>query len=142
MSSTSGKDYRRFFAYGSNIDTTQMKNRCPDSNFVGVASLARFRFIINSRGVATVVPRNSIPVYGVLWDISERDEENLTGMRVSAAGHTEKSIMTYQAEVNLSDMYWCMLGLMTGLVLRGRDTWRRLSVQPNIIAFLRATFLN
>jgi gamma-glutamylcyclotransferase (GGCT)/AIG2-like uncharacterized protein YtfP len=66
-----------YFAYGSNMDITQMRDRCPGSGMIGKAELVGFRFIINSRGVATVVPDDSSVVCGVLWKLSEEDEARL-----------------------------------------------------------------
>lgn len=71
----SGKRYH--FAYGSNMDNRQMKGRCPDAVSVSMATLRGYRFIINTHGVATVVPDTSGEVYGILWNISKRDEESL-----------------------------------------------------------------
>ncbi|MEK6689927.1 MAG: gamma-glutamylcyclotransferase family protein [Nitrospinota bacterium] len=71
----SGKRY--YFAYGSNMDNRQIRERCPDAVSVSMATLRGYRFIINTHGVATVVPDTSGVVYGILWNISKRDEESL-----------------------------------------------------------------
>jgi gamma-glutamylcyclotransferase (GGCT)/AIG2-like uncharacterized protein YtfP len=66
------------FAYGSNMDEKQMTARCESASFVTVAELPRHRFIINTRGVATVLPNASHVVYGIAWRITKEDlEENL-----------------------------------------------------------------
>ena len=44
-----------YFAYGSNLWQAQMRRRCPTSTFLGIATLARHRWIINARGYANVV---------------------------------------------------------------------------------------
>ncbi len=62
-----------YFAYGSNMDAEQMRARCPDSVLVGSARLPGYCFIINSRGVATVVANPSGVVHGVIWNTSEAD---------------------------------------------------------------------
>ncbi len=74
MSKTSNQYY---FAYGSNIDQAQMKKRCPGAVFVGSAKLCGYRFIINTRGVATVVSDASRDVFGILWTITEADQLSL-----------------------------------------------------------------
>ena len=69
------KDY---FAYGSNMDESQMNQRCHDSPvLVGIARLNDYRFIINTRGVATVVTPSSHKVYGIVWSITETCEKSL-----------------------------------------------------------------
>ena len=50
---------RCYFAYGSNMDADQMGRRCSAAAIIGTASLEGYRFIINSRGVATVAPYGS-----------------------------------------------------------------------------------
>ena len=45
--------YTFYFAYGSNMNQEQMKNRCLKSRPLGKVSLLGYRFIINSKGVAT-----------------------------------------------------------------------------------------
>ena len=66
-----------YFAYGSNMDTGQMHNRCTDSRPIGTAELVGYRFIINSRGVATIVQDDSCTVHGVLWQTTDEDEASL-----------------------------------------------------------------
>ena len=70
---------RLYFAYGSNMDRDQMYKRCPDSELVGAAKLEGWRFLINTVGVATVVPREDGVVHGLLWRISASDEKTLDG---------------------------------------------------------------
>jgi gamma-glutamylcyclotransferase (GGCT)/AIG2-like uncharacterized protein YtfP len=66
-----------YFAYGSNMNTEQMADRCPGHLFGGRAMLRRQRFIINSRGVATIVPEEDGEVWGIVWRITEADEKEL-----------------------------------------------------------------
>ncbi|KAI1167106.1 hypothetical protein F5B18DRAFT_603766 [Nemania serpens] len=44
-----------YFAYGSNLSTAQMRNRCPLSTPIGLAHLAGWTWIINERGYANIV---------------------------------------------------------------------------------------
>lgn len=73
----SEKSSRLYFAYGSNMDSGQMGFRCPGSELIGTAKLAGYRFRINTRGVATVVPDENGEVLGLLWRISDSDEVSL-----------------------------------------------------------------
>jgi gamma-glutamylcyclotransferase (GGCT)/AIG2-like uncharacterized protein YtfP len=66
-----------YFAYGSNMDLFQMSNRCPASATTSTAELFHHRFIINARGVATVVPDPASTVYGMLWQLTPEDEHSL-----------------------------------------------------------------
>lgn len=47
-----------YFAYGSNLWLDQMTQRCPTSNYVGIARLNDYRWMINSRGYANIVSTN------------------------------------------------------------------------------------
>ena len=66
-----------YFAYGSNMNQDQMKFRCLNSRPLGKVSLFGYRFIVNSRGVATIIPRNYSTVRGILWSINLKHEFTL-----------------------------------------------------------------
>ncbi|KAK1599040.1 uncharacterized protein LY79DRAFT_665588 [Colletotrichum navitas] len=74
---------RLYFAYGSNLSPTQMSLRCPSSVPVGLAHLAGYTFIINSRGYANddapAPPTGPVGpgVYGVLYTLPPADEATL-----------------------------------------------------------------
>jgi hypothetical protein len=44
-----------YFAYGSNLSTAQMRQRCPYATPIGLGYLEGWRWIINERGFANVV---------------------------------------------------------------------------------------
>jgi gamma-glutamylcyclotransferase (GGCT)/AIG2-like uncharacterized protein YtfP len=71
------ENINRYFAYGSNMDEQQMNDRCPGAVLVGKAQLAGYRFIINSRGVATIVSAPEHTVYGLVWQINRGHEASL-----------------------------------------------------------------
>lgn len=81
-----------YFAYGSNMDVQQMAVRCPDAVVVGTACLPGHRFLINTHGVATVVPSQEEVVHGVLWEISKADEASLDRYEGVASGFYSKVI--------------------------------------------------
>src|SRR5262245_24661255 len=61
------------FAYGSNMDRTAMRRRCPHASAVGVAWLDNWRFIVTRDGYASVLPATGEIVHGVLWRLTPRD---------------------------------------------------------------------
>lgn len=87
---------RRYFAYGSNMDVTQMSQRCSGAVLRGVGKLPGYRFVINTGGVATVVPESSGTVHGVLWDLTEADEQKLDRYEGVNFGHYRKIIRTVE----------------------------------------------
>ncbi|KAI9696104.1 MAG: hypothetical protein M1836_005935 [Candelina mexicana] len=66
-----------YFGYGSNLWLHQMAQRCPNSPYLGTAALHNWRWIINERGYATVVPSKGGIVYGLVYKLTEDDEEAL-----------------------------------------------------------------
>ncbi|KAF2725891.1 hypothetical protein K431DRAFT_317325 [Polychaeton citri CBS 116435] len=54
-SPTASRNPTVYFGYGSNLWRDQMRRRCPKSEFLGIARLDRYSWIINSRGYANVV---------------------------------------------------------------------------------------
>lgn len=85
---------RLYFAYGSNMNEAQMALRCPGSTSLGIAWLANHRFIINARGVASIVESEGSIVYGLLWEIGETDEKQLDRYEGVAKGFYRKSTVS------------------------------------------------
>ncbi|HVU17757.1 MAG TPA: gamma-glutamylcyclotransferase family protein [Candidatus Didemnitutus sp.] len=65
------------FAYGSNLKLGQMRERCPGFEVAGKAVLENYRWIINTRGYANVVPSEGDHVEGFLYWLMEVDEGRL-----------------------------------------------------------------
>lgn len=87
-----------YFAYGSNIDEAQMQMRCPDAVRVSLGAVEGWRFTINSRSVATVVHEDASLVYGVLWHISDDDEQSLDGYEGVGPGLYSKTVAQVRTE--------------------------------------------
>lgn len=66
-----------YFAYGSNLAVAQMAQRCPESVFVGKATLPAYRWQINQRGVANVVESADHSVEGLLYVVTPKDKRAL-----------------------------------------------------------------
>lgn len=68
-----------YFAYGSNMDWDQMRERCPSARFVGVAKLPGHRLAFSRRsrkrncGVADAVEDQGSDVWGVVYEIDDQD---------------------------------------------------------------------
>lgn len=106
---------RLYFAYGSNLSPEQMARRCPDSIFLGKATLRGHRWQINERGVANLGPvpvpaagskegrssrgrsrsgddrgENDSVVEGLIYAISAADERQLDSYEGVAKGRYDK----------------------------------------------------
>ncbi|KAJ8473572.1 hypothetical protein ONZ45_g10048 [Pleurotus djamor] len=66
-----------YFGYGSNMWLDQMHRRCPDSPYAGIAILKDWRWFINDRGYANVIPSPGDVVYGLVFRLSQSDERSL-----------------------------------------------------------------
>ncbi len=68
-----------YFAYGSNMDWKQMKDRCPSAQYIANAILRdhKLAFTRESKrrgcGVADVVPESGHNVWGVVYKICEQE---------------------------------------------------------------------
>ncbi|KAK8072041.1 hypothetical protein PG996_005389 [Apiospora saccharicola] len=61
MSLPQNPGHKLYFAYGSNLSSTQMKARCPSAVPVGLGHLPGWTWIINQRGYANIVQKSSSP---------------------------------------------------------------------------------
>jgi gamma-glutamylcyclotransferase len=66
-----------YFAYGSNLHLKQMARRCPNSKYVGRATLANYRWQINERGYANIVGAPGCNVQGLVYELDGEDEPRL-----------------------------------------------------------------
>jgi len=89
-----------YFAYGINIIKQRVRNQCPGSKLRGKAVLEGYRFLINSRGMATIAKNVSSTVYGLLWDITPEDERLLDWYEGVNDGHTVKKQVRIKTESN------------------------------------------
>ena len=89
---------RLYFAYGSNMDEAQMAFRCPESELAGSATLTGYKFLINERGVASIVDEAGHSVTGLLWRISRADEKRLDSFEGVASGHYAKRVASVRQD--------------------------------------------
>ena len=67
-----------YLAFGANMNKKTMKDRCGDDiEFIGKAEIQDFKFIIDTKGVASVIESKGDFVEGILWNISLDDVHKL-----------------------------------------------------------------
>jgi hypothetical protein len=72
-----------YFAYGANLDASQMRLRCPEARYVGQASLDDYRFCfpvwspIRQSALMSVEPAAGDKVWGVLYELRAGEFERL-----------------------------------------------------------------
>jgi hypothetical protein len=68
-----------YFAYGSNMDPTQMQARCPDARFVSLACLNGHVLCFPRRsktrgcGVSSILAKDGCETWGVIYELSDAD---------------------------------------------------------------------
>jgi gamma-glutamylcyclotransferase len=72
-----------YFAYGSNLEASQMTDRCPSSRALAVATLKGYRLdftrfsACRRGGVADIVPASGARVQGLIYELSPQDLRRL-----------------------------------------------------------------
>ena len=105
-----------YFAYGSNLHHSQMKQRCKDSLFIKKIKLKNFRLTFRSKyRAADIESKKNSYVLGALFEISKSDEVKLDiyedypilyrkyyftyyGKKVMTYTMTKKTLFTFPTE--------------------------------------------
>tara|TARA_B100000579_G_C22475547_1_gene685447 strand:- start:63 stop:506 length:444 start_codon:yes stop_codon:yes gene_type:complete len=72
-----------YFAYGSNLNHTQMKERCSGAKYLKKYTLKGYKLSFSHKtnhsiyGHANIVKNKKSKVYGALWNINKKDEKEL-----------------------------------------------------------------
>ena len=70
-----------YFAFGSNLNQKQMKERCKDSKYIGCYSLKNYKLVFRNYflggGVADIQKDKNSTVLGAIYKISKKDEKEL-----------------------------------------------------------------
>ena len=118
-----------YFAYGSNMETAPMAERCPQAILLEIAVLSGYRFLINRIGDATVVPDPAASVHGVLWRISHADELALDQYEELSLGLYDKTQTTVRSGAGV---------LRTAMIYLARDAQPGRPTLPYMQGILRA----
>jgi gamma-glutamylcyclotransferase len=83
-----------YFAYGSNLWRRQMTARCPEHHEVGAGRLDGWRWILTTRGYASIVVSATDFVLGMVYELSEKDVQSLDRYEgVSQGGYRKEMVM-------------------------------------------------
>lgn len=95
----------RYFAYGSNMNWDQLKERCPSARFVGIGVLRDYRLAFTRRsenrgcGVSDAVPEKGKAVWGVVFEIQDTDVGRLDVAEGYRPGRTKNSYWRKECHV-------------------------------------------
>ena len=96
---------RLYFAYGSNLNWKQMKQRCPSARFLCIAFLPDYKLAFTRRsiqrgcGVADVVHESGYGIWGVVYEMSEIDVGKLDACEGYRPGRQKNSYYRRECEV-------------------------------------------
>ena len=119
----------KYFAYGTNLDVEQMRNRCETIKVLGKGKLKNYRLIFNSRGVASIIPDNNSEVLGLVYELTKEGLNSLDSyegypslysrheMRIESTEDTFINSIVYIAEDSKEgkprpDHYECVLNAL------------------------------
>ena len=71
---------RYYLAYGSNLNTAQMRLRCPTARVVGTAEIENYELLFKgskSGSYLTIEPKEGSKVPVAVWEVQESDEAAL-----------------------------------------------------------------
>jgi len=94
-----------YFAYGSNMNWQQMKERCNSARFVSIACLPEYKLAFTRKsdkrgcGVADVVPELGEKVWGVVYELSRLDLEKLDRFEGYKEGRWENAYWRRECQV-------------------------------------------
>ena len=109
-----------YFAYGSNMVLEAMRERCPTARALAPAVLAGWRYRINDRGFATVVPEAGSVVHGLLWEIDAEAEAALDVYEALDEGMYLKTQLTVtRSGQRVTAMVYLATGSEHGLPIPG-----------------------
>ena len=84
-----------YIAYGSNLNISQMKTRCPYAKIVGKTKLEGWRLLFRGSKTGsylTIEPKKGYSVPIAVWAVSERDEKNLDSYEGYPSFYYKKSM--------------------------------------------------
>lgn len=87
----------KYFAYGSNMNASHMRERCPGIKRIGKSRLDGFRLVFNYH--ADIIPEVGCSVHGGLWQITEDHEvalDSYEGYPSYYDKHYEGDLMFYR----------------------------------------------
>ena len=73
ISSSTTSPYVLLFSYGSNLGADQIRCRCPSACLIDQAFLSGYRWQINARGYANIVPAEGHEVHGLVHALTHED---------------------------------------------------------------------
>ena len=114
-----------YFAYGSNMDPRQIRQRCPTARFVSTAILPGYRIVFSLRskrrrcGVANILPEIKNEVHGILFRINGRRDWDILDAAEGYVPDRERScrykravLKVYKPASSKPIVAWAYIGIV------------------------------
>lgn len=112
-----------------------MEYRCSNAIRLGVGHLQGWRFLIMSRGYATIVPEPGSVVWGVLWDLREEDIASLDRYEGVHRGFYYKEMMSISDSAGGEKDALVYIASDTEPGMPGRDYIERIIAAAEVAGF-------
>lgn len=101
---------KHYIAYGSNLNTRQMADRCPTARVVGTAWLDGWELLFKGSKTGSYLtieenPGSTVPV--AVWEITETDEKSLDRYEGYPSFYYKKSIPVEYTGIKTGKKYRC-----------------------------------
>ena len=99
----------KYLAYGANMDIETMKQRCPESEFLGTGILDDWRLMFKGEmpsSYATIEQWQGFSVPFVLWEITQADERKLDRYEGYPRHYKKSVVMIDFCGEKISAMYY------------------------------------
>ena len=93
-----------YFAYGSNLNHIQMKDRCSRAKYIKKHTLNGYKLCFSHKtnhsvyGHANIIKNKKSEVNGALWDITRNDEKELDGYEGVDYNYYQKEYFTLKGK--------------------------------------------
>ena len=111
-----------YFAYGSNMDQTQMKERCPGATLIGPAELKGYCLaftIFSSKrqcGCADIVASQGDSVYGLLYKLSDSELATMDTFEGSPVHYHRIAVEVTEKNKKMSAYTYEVVNKVEGLI--------------------------
>ena len=101
-----GRPLKLYFSYGMNTNPNEMAYRCPTSQAIGRAILPGHRLEFKTHATIAVDPNQDMQ--GVLWQITDTDEQMLDILEGFPEYYTKKMVTVHRNRVEYIAMTYVM----------------------------------
>lgn len=112
-----------YAAYGSNMNVSQMSNRCPEAQLYKTGIIEGYQLVFRGRGHANIVENKAESVPVVLWKITEKCEKELDKYEELGSYYIKKNINVIVDDNIIDAFVYVMTDIMNDIVSEPTDIY-------------------